>query len=179
MKKYIFILLLTLILIPNISLAQSNCPYDKVNDPYPGKCGQYVDTNNDQLCDHSQLALGEKNEKTILPKSTTTSKTKKIYHLLPIALFLIIFYIISHILSKKRIISIAKHRKIWNILLLISFLCSGILGIFLVIRINFGIMIPLPFNMLFWHVEMGIAMAIISIFHIMWHWAYFKTMFKK
>ena len=70
------------------------------------------------------------------------------------------------------------HRKIWNALLLITFLASGILGILLVIRINFGVAIPLPFNVMFWHVETGIAMFMISIFHISWHGTYFKNMFR-
>lgn len=87
-------------------------------------------------------------------------------------------YIISHILLKKKIINIVNHRKIWNILLLITFLISGILGILLVIRINFDTIIPLPFNILFWHVEAGIAMTVISVFHILEHLAYFKNIFR-
>ncbi len=105
-------------------------------------------------------------------------ENKGVYHLLSISLFLIVLYFISHILSKKKIIKIITHRKIWNILLLITFLISGILGILLIVRINFGSIIPLPFNILFWHVEIGIAMFVISIFHISWHWAYFKNMLR-
>ena len=69
------------------------------------------------------------------------------------------------------------HRKFWNILLLITFLASGILGILLVIRINLGIAMLLPFNIMFWHVEIGIAMVVISIFHTLWHLPYFKNLF--
>ena len=61
------------------------------------------------------------------------------YHLIPISLFLIIIYLITYTLTKKKIISIINHKKIWNILLLISFLISGILGILLIIKINFNI----------------------------------------
>lgn len=100
------------------------------------------------------------------------------YHFAPISLILILLYFITHILSKKKIISIADHRKIWNFLLLITFLISGLLGILLIIKINFRIRIPLPFNTLFWHVEIGIAMLVISIFHIFWHWTYFNNLFK-
>ena len=106
------------------------------------------------------------------------NENKGVYHLLPISLLLVLLYSISHILSKKKIISIVNHRRIWNILLLITFLISGILGILLILRINFGWIIPLPFNILFWHVEVGIAMFIISIFHISWHWAYFKNILR-
>jgi len=107
-----------------------------------------------------------------------SNENEGVYHLLSISLFLIFLYLISHILSKKKIIKIITHRKIWNILLLITFLISGILGILLIVRINFGLAIPLPFNILFWHVEVGIAMFLISIFHILWHWAYFKNMLR-
>jgi len=108
-------------------------------------------------------------------QETNHNENKTVYHLLPISLLLILLYLISHILSKKKIISIVNHRRIWNILLLITFLISGILGILLIVRINFGLVIPLPFNILFWHVEVGIAMFVISIFHISWYWAYFKN----
>ena len=101
-----------------------------------------------------------------------------IYHFLPISLFLIILYLISHILSKKKIVSVVNHKKIWNILLLITFLISGILGILMVVRINFSLIIPLPFNILFWHVEIGIAMFVICILHIIERWRYFKNLFQ-
>jgi len=116
---------------------------------------------------------------TLIDVSEANNKENKgVYHFLPISLLLILLYSISHILSKKKIISIVNHRKIWNILLLITFLISGILGILLILRINFGWIIPLPFNILFWHVEVGIAMFAISIFHISWHWTYFKNILR-
>jgi hypothetical protein len=120
------------------------------------------------------IAVSIRTKQPMATSESDSNKSKKIYDLVPISLFLILLYVISHVLSKKNIISIGNHRKIWNILLLATFLISGILGILLVIKINFGVAIPLPFNILFWHVEAGIAMVIISIFHILWHWAYFK-----
>jgi hypothetical protein len=35
-------------------LAWDDCPLGLVNDPYPGACPRYIDTNNDGICDHSQ-----------------------------------------------------------------------------------------------------------------------------
>ena len=67
---------------------------------------------------------------------------------------------------------------IWNIFLLITFLIPGILGILMVMKINFGMVMPLPFDLLFWHVEIGIAMFVISIFHIYYHKNYFLKMLK-
>jgi hypothetical protein len=104
------------------------------------------------------------------------AKALHIYDMVPIFGVLVFFYVLTHVLSKKNKITVATHRKIWNILLTLTFLASGLLGLLLVIRINFGISIPLPFNMLYWHVEAGIAMTAISIFHIIWHWPYYRGM---
>ena len=182
MKRIVFSLLL-LISIPTTVLAWNDCPYGEVNSPYPGDCNRYIDTDGDGICDHSQSAPEDRNVEIINTQAedkdliTNNKQSKTTYHLIPISLFLILLYFITHILSKKKIISVVNHRKIWNFLLLITFLISGLLGILLIIRINFGIIIPLPFNTLFWHVETGIAMFVISIFHTLWHWAYFKRMF--
>jgi hypothetical protein len=32
----------------------TRCPYGLVNDPYPGRCGRYVDRNGNSLCDLSE-----------------------------------------------------------------------------------------------------------------------------
>ena len=182
MKKIVFVLLL--ILIPAITLAWDDCPYNKTDCPRPGICNKYIDTDNDKICDRSQPAPKNRNIEIINAQETNdknliinNKQNKMTYHLVPISLILILLYFITHILSKKKIISVVNHRKIWNVLLLVSFLVSGILGILLVIEINFGIRISSPFNILFWHVETGITMFAISIFHTLWHWAYFKNLF--
>ncbi len=68
--NFLFLLLLLSILgcttsIPNIPIdnnIQSNdynqmdCPFGEINDPYPGKCGRYVDANNNQICDLSRTS---------------------------------------------------------------------------------------------------------------------------
>jgi len=186
LKKILFVLFL-FTLIPTVVLAWGDCPMGKVL--CDEKCPLFIDIDNDGICDYSQPAPEDRNI-DITDAQTTKSgsqidateannkENKGVYHLLPISLLLILLYSISHILSKKKIISIVNHRKIWNILLLITFLISGILGILLILRINFGWIIPLPFNILFWHVEVGIAMFAISIFHISWHWTYFKNILR-
>lgn len=186
MKKIIFTLFI-LALIPLAALAWDDCPYNEVDCPSPGDCDRYVDIDNDEICDRSQLTPEDRND--IILAQTSEKETvnlignedkqlesERIYRLVPISLILIFLYVTTHILSKKKIINIINHRKIWNILLLLTFVTSGISGILLVIRINFGISVPLQFNLLFWHVETGIAMFAISMFHILWHWAYFKNM---
>ena len=171
MKKIIFALIL-LVLIPTTVLAWDDCPYNKTNCFSPGDYSRYVDINNDEICDRSQPAPENIN-------NANNKQSERIYHLLPISIIFVILYFITFILSKKKIISAVIHKKIWNILLLISFLISGMLGILLIIRINFSTIIILPFNVLFWHVEIGTIMFIVCILHIIERWHYFKNLFKK
>jgi len=111
-------------------------------------------------------------------KAVETKTGKNLYNVIPVILVLIILYLFTYILVKENKISLLTHRRLWNVLLLISFLISGILGLLLVIRINDGWSLVLPFNMLYWHVEAGIVMAVITIFHISWHWRYYTCIFK-
>src|SRR4030042_6797047 len=92
----------------------------------------------------------------------------------PLVIILVLPYLISYILAKKEIFSLTTHKKIWNSLLLTSFLICGGLGFLLVLQINFGLYIPFQFNMLFYHVEAGIALFLIAVFHILWHAYYFR-----
>ena len=102
------------------------------------------------------------------------------YDFIPIAGALLILYLASWYLSQRGIVlTQANHKKVWNVCLLTSFLVAGILGLLMVIRINYGVSIPLPFNMLFVHVEFGIALATIAIFHVLWHLSYFKAYLKR
>lgn len=39
---------------PTPEPVQVECPFGRVNDPYPGECGRYTDLNDDGLCDLSQ-----------------------------------------------------------------------------------------------------------------------------
>jgi len=263
MKKYILAFLtIVLFTFPAISLAWDDCPYGETD--CSGLCGDYIDTNVNDICDKSELLpeialldssvvtdsvdegdihdlvsgkdvknytvesldelyainahdfahklsdylgvkvepwdefsllhnnydlapslvkdiavalnLGEEINIDALQKENTKENIM-VYHLWPISLALVIFYFLTWFLTKKKIIKFINHRRFWNILLLLTFLGSGILGILLIFRINSGIITPMPFNILYWHVEIGIAMFIISIFHTIWHWNYFKLMF--
>lgn len=183
-----------LLLLPVMALGYDDCPYGLVNDTYPGSCGQYVDTDGDGICDHSQAAPEERESNVMLQGGITDGGTGGVislpgtggkkamgtdYNLLPISLALVVLYSASFILSRKKILSTVTHRMLWNVVLLSTFLVSAFLGLLLVIRINFGNVFSLPFDMLFWHVEAGIAMSAVSVFHIIWHWRYFVSIFKK
>jgi hypothetical protein len=186
------------------ALAWDDCPYGKVNDEYPGDCARYIDTDNDGICDHSQPAPGDRiaveaetdNYQLVADTGTNISTnnsdslvgseeipkqpsvTSRQYYFFPITIVLIVAYLISYLLQKFKKIKIITHQRLWNIILLFSFLGSALLGILLVFNISLGTTITLPFNMLFWHVEFGLAMVIIAIFHIWNHRRYFTAIIR-
>jgi len=175
MKKEFLLALIFIILMMTGLTYALDCPRGIENDPYPGVCNLYVDSNKDNICDLSQETIPPTVIKTDTNLQFQTRNLRE-YYVIPIFIGLLLFYLISYFALKDMKIL---HRKIWNILLLFSFLISAILGIILAINISLGTNIQLPLNMLFWHVEAGIAMTLISIFHILWHLPYFKSIFRK
>lgn len=59
MQKVITIILLILLLFLVFGCSSdvvSTCSRGEVNDSYPGQCGQYVDNNENQICDESEIS---------------------------------------------------------------------------------------------------------------------------
>lgn len=110
--------------------------------------------------------------------SAATININRHYYLIPILVVLVVLYSITWILSARKIIKNTLHRKIWNVVLLVSTLISALLGLFLILRLDFNIYISLPFDILFWHVEAGIVFGIVALFHVVWHWRYFVEILK-
>ena len=50
--------LIGMILVPITVLAFVTCPYGIINDPYPGKCPRYTDTDQNGVCDISETDTG-------------------------------------------------------------------------------------------------------------------------
>jgi hypothetical protein len=100
------------------------------------------------------------------------------YNVITILIILAVLYTLTWLLAVLKKISPDVHRKIWNISLLLYFLVSLFLGILLIIRVQFKIDFQLPFNVLFWHVESGIALSVIGILHVIRHGQYFLKLFK-
>ena len=100
------------------------------------------------------------------------------YALLPIGIAVIAFYALSFVLSRLGIVSRVSHRKFWNVLLLFTFLLTGLIGLFLVVKINYKLEIPFYDKLLGYHVEFGIGMAIIGFFHFIWHLNYYLQLLK-
>jgi len=196
-RIHIHSVILTLFIMGFISLgsmnvlAWDNCPFGETDEPYPGSCGRYIDTDKDNICDLSQPSPAERSNiieektdslqeaQTNVAIITNTNTAGINYYFIPIAFILFVFYLITLQLSKKKKMKNVQHKKLWNMLLLSTFLVSGIFGIILAILISYGIRLSFYADLLFWHVEFGIAMAIISIFHIAWHWKYYRKIIMK
>ncbi len=104
---------------------------------------------------------------------------RKSYNFAEIATILIAAYAITYVLVRKKKIDVLTHRKLWNVALLVAFAVSGVLGLLLVIRINYGWAFLQHFLMLNLHVEAGIAMAIVSFFHLHMYWRFYKCVIKR
>jgi len=179
----------------------NSCPKGKVNDYYPGDCHDYIDTNSDSICDRSQANPSAAAAATTTTASATTiTSTAAIapttpdggtatsaaggegsgtgtnhtasYYFLPVALVSIVLYAITWSLSATKKIKLLTHRKIWNVVLLLTLLVSILLGLERILLKDFSMELALPFNTLFWHVESSIVLGVVAVFHIIWHWHY-------
>jgi len=95
------------------------------------------------------------------------------YNFFAVLAFTLGAYYVSMILVTKKNITLLQHRKFWNIVLLIGFLVSGMFGMLMSFLIDSGIRIPYYTTILWLHVELGIVMAVVSIFHLLWHRRYY------
>ena len=96
------------------------------------------------------------------------------YHVIGTGLTATILYLLSWFFYRNGFYSQKFHRKIWNSLLALAFVCTALAGVFLALQINYKWNIPVIKTILSWHVEFGIATALTGIFHFLWHLKYFK-----
>jgi len=113
-------------------------------------------------------------------ESSKKSKTPKPYRLLGISSITLLAYFLTMMLVRGGRMKRLTHRKIWNTILLITFLVSCILGFLLVVQLNyqFEFLKSLYLSSLKLHVEFGIAMTLVAIIHIFWHIKYFKKLIR-
>jgi spermidine synthase len=95
------------------------------------------------------------------------------YPLIPVSVITILAWFTTFLFARWEIFSGKSHRKFWNILLLVTFLVSGLLGLLSVVKVNYKLEIPHYDQYLQWHVAFGIGMVFISLFHLSWHLKYY------
>jgi spermidine synthase len=95
------------------------------------------------------------------------------YHFFTILIFTLGTYFLSLILVKKQKINQIQHRQFWNFVLLITFLVSCLLGLFLAFSVDNQLSLKLYLPLIWYHVEFGIVMSLVGIFHFLWHLPYY------
>ena len=95
------------------------------------------------------------------------------YHLIPIAIISISLYFLGLFLVQLNIFSQSIHRRIWNYLLLAVFLSTAILGLAIAIQINYKLEWPIVKTLLKFHVDFGIGLSFVALFHLLWHLSYY------
>lgn len=100
------------------------------------------------------------------------------YSLISISIIALILYLLSFIISRIGLLRAVTHRKIWNILLGLSFFGTALLGIIMAIGINYKLDIPWVDQITILHVDFGISMLMIAIFHFSWHIKYYTDIFR-
>lgn len=118
---------------------------------------------------------GAAHEEENISIAAKTTPTKE-YYMWQITLVLVVLYLTSLYLVKIKKISFVKNRKIWNIVLMISFIVTAVSSIFLLIKINYGYSL-FDVNWTQPHIIFGYIMLLISIFHALWHMPYWKSYF--
>lgn len=101
------------------------------------------------------------------------------YNVSVIAVVLLLLYVASFALYRTKRIRANTHRAVWNVLLLTAFLVTGAFGLLMALRRDYALALPLPFNINFWHVETGVSMTVIAVFHVGWHLGYFRDLLKR
>jgi predicted membrane-bound spermidine synthase len=98
------------------------------------------------------------------------------YHLIPIGILLILIYLGSFFSVRLLLLDPSRHRRFWNLILLLFFISSALLGLFLSIKVNYKLNIPSIDRIMQWHVDLGIGLAFVAVFHLTWHLGYYKKM---
>ena len=96
------------------------------------------------------------------------------YHIIPIGILLILSYLGSLLAVRMQLLDPGRHKRSWNLLLLLFFLSASLLGIFLAVKVNYKLNISWIDPVMQWHVETGIALAFVATFHLTWHLGYYK-----
>jgi hypothetical protein len=102
-----------------------------------------------------------------------------VYDILLPSVPVLVGYFLSYTLYRADLIKKSLHVNIWNFIIGVSFLISGLAGFILLILLDLGISLPVSSQLLYWHVEFGITVAIVTIFHFHTYWKSSKTMFVK
>ncbi|WP_416182767.1 hypothetical protein [Methanobacterium sp.] len=83
----------------------------------------------------------------------------------------------TYSLYRLNLIKKAMHINVWNLIILLAFIVSGGAGFILLILLELGVSLPISPQLLYWHVELGLTLALVTIFHLHTYWKSSKKMF--
>lgn len=86
-------------------------------------------------------------------------------------------YLFTYSLYKMDLIKKALHINIWNLIIGLAFLISAGAGFILLLFMEFGIKLPINPELLYWHIELGVTLVLVTVFHFHTYWKSSKTMF--
>ena len=101
------------------------------------------------------------------------------YHIWPITIGLIVAYLFSLAGMRLGIFRLAAHRRFWNVLLLLNFLTTALIGMLLTLQVNYKFTLPGEDTWMLVHVDTGIAMTLIGLFHLGWHLWFYAAIFHR
>lgn len=95
------------------------------------------------------------------------------YHVIPIGLTVLAFYLYTLYLSSTGFTARQSHRRIWNWVLFVAFTVTGLFGLFMALKITYRWDVPFYDQLLNWHVEAGIAMTFVAVIHLVRNLSYY------
>jgi hypothetical protein len=100
------------------------------------------------------------------------------FHIIPVSLLIIGAYLFTHYLFSKGILTPKKHKRVWNLLVMGSYLGTSITGVLLIFMVNLGISLAYRQGLTYWHVELALLMVIGTLIHFHIYRKPFNNMFK-
>jgi hypothetical protein len=100
------------------------------------------------------------------------------FHIIPVSLLIIGAYLFTHYLFSKGILKPQQHKRLWNLLVMGSYLGTSITGVLLIFMVNLGINLAYRQGLTYWHVELALLMVIGTLIHFHIYRKPFKKMFK-
>ena len=98
------------------------------------------------------------------------------YDIITIPAILIIAYILTYLLYTRNIVTKNFHNKTWNLILLISFIFTALIGTIQAGIIDFDINFSMIAALNYWHTEFGISFFVLIFFHLSMNWDSLKKL---
>ncbi|MDD3985443.1 MAG: hypothetical protein PHY59_06095 [Methanobacterium sp.] len=93
-----------------------------------------------------------------------------VYNIIMPVLPFIGIYLLTYCLYRMDLIKKALHVNIWNLIIGSIFLISAGAGFVLLLLMEFGVVLPISSQLLYWHVELGMSLFLVTIFHFHTYW---------